>query len=132
MATEGGGKTISFPATGAGQRCVARTKEADAPLLVLGYSTMCARNKNLFGSTTPITSWPKWRLSSSDGWSFSREEIDLNCWPQAGPGRFYRDFAMPFLLPAGSSLGASFSTFAAIPDAEEQLDNYVFFRCVTV
>lgn len=128
-------KSITFPATGALQRTTAKTREAPEHLLVIGYSAQFARSQTLAASdpvAVGTTCSPKWRLESSNGYAFSREEIDVNCYAFAGPGFFWQEFPQPFLLPKGCSLSASFSTLDAIANALEQIDNYIFFRCVTV
>lgn len=128
-------KSITFPATGALQRTVAKTREAPEHLLVIGYAALFARSQTLAASdpvAVGTTCSPKWRLEASNGHAFSREEVDINCYAFAGPGFFWQEFPKPFLLPKGSSLSASFSTLDAIANALEQIDNYVIFRCVTV
>lgn len=130
-------RSIVFPATGALQRTAAKTKEAPEHLLVVGYAALFARSAGLLDAddnniATGTTCSPKWRLESSSGHAFSREEIDLACYAYPGPGFFWQEFPQPFFLPKGSSLSASFSTLSAIQNAQEQIDNYVIFRCVTV
>jgi len=130
-------KSIAFPATGALQRTTARTRESSEHLLIIGYAALFARSTGLVDAgalrvTTGTTCSPRWRLQSSNGHAFSQEEIDLACYAYPGPGFFWAEFPQPFLLPKGSSLSASFSTLTAIQNAVEQIDNYVFFRYVTV
>jgi len=128
-------KSITFPATGLLQRTTAKTREADSHLLVLGYAALFARSAGLIAtgmSELGTTCSPKWRLHSSNGHAFSKEEVDIACYGYASPGSFWTEFPNAFLLPKGSSLSASFSTLDAIADATEQRDNYVLFRCVTV
>lgn len=129
-------RSIAFPATGALQRTVAKTREAPEHLLVLGYAALFARSTGLEDGgvkmTTGSTCSPRWRLQSSDGYAFSREEIDVACYEYPGPSYFWREFPQPFLLRKGCSLSASFSTLTAIQNALEQIDNYVYFRCVSV
>lgn len=123
-------RSIVFPATGADQRTTARTQETTEPLLVTGYAALFGRGNatGAYGSTAN----PKWRLTSSAGHTFSKEEVDLNCYGYAGPGFFWRELPQPFLLPAGASLNASFSTLNNIANEADRIDNYVIFRCVTV
>jgi hypothetical protein len=136
MVTEGF-RSIAYPDNTATARTTAKTMEAQQPLLVIGYSLLFARDRKnaASGNPTLASSNPKWRLQSSDGWSFSKEEIDCNTFAYAGPQFFWQQFAFPFLLPKGSSLSASFSRLNA-PDGtdneKERIDNYVIFRCVTV
>lgn len=126
MFTEGS-HSIVFP-SGSTQRTTAKTREADDHLLVLGYASLFARSND---DNDGSHSSPTWRLQTSDGHSFSREEIDVSCFGFAGPGMFYRSFPQPLFLPKGSSLSASFN--AVFPAADFDLDqNYVIFRCVTV
>lgn len=128
-------RSITFPATGLLQRTTAKTREAPEHLLVIGYAALFARNQGAIAtgmSELGTSCSPRWRLTSSDGHSFSRDEIDLACYAYPGPGYFWAEFPQPFLLTKGSSLAASFSTLDAIQNATEQIDNYVIFRCVTV
>lgn len=130
-------RSIAFPATGTLQRTTAKTIEAPEHLLVLGYSALFARSKGLLDGgglnvASGTTCSPKWRLESSNGYAFSREEIDIATYAYAGPGLFWNEFAHPFLLPKGCSLSANFSTLSAIQNAQEQIDNFIIFRCVTV
>lgn len=128
MFTEGF-HSIAYPDTGANQRTTAKTRETDAPILITGYSTLFARaTAGENGSACD----PKWRLSASNGWTFSTDEIDVNCYEYAGPGYFYRELPVPFLLPKGGSLSAAFSTRGSITTQLERIENYVIFRGVTV
>ncbi len=128
MMTEGF-HSIAYPATGANQRTIAKTRETDEHLLITGYSTLFARSTpGGNGSSCD----PKWRLQSSNGWAFSANEIDVNTYAYAGPGQFYQEFPVPFLLPKGSSLSASFSTRGSVATELERIENYVIFRGVTV
>jgi hypothetical protein len=130
--------SIAYPDSTAAAVTTAKTQETNAPLLVIGYSLLFDRDR--VSGTTPVaygTANAKWRLQSSDGWTFSKEEIDCNCFPYAGPQFFWNEFPFPFLLPKGGSLSASFSrrnapTGAAGLQTTENQDNYVIFRCVTV
>ena len=128
MHTEGF-HSIAFPNTGANQRTLAKTDETRDHLLVVGYATLFAR-PTAGGNGSACD--PKWRLQSSNGWSFSKKEIDINTYGYAGPGLFWQQLPYPFLLPKGSSLSASFSTRGAITTELERIDNYVIFRCVSV
>jgi hypothetical protein len=121
--------SITFPATGLLQHTTAQTREAPEHLLVLGYAALFARNTANGQGTTCN---PKWRLQADNGYTFSREEIDVNCYAYAGPGLFWNELPHPFLLPKGSSLSASFSTFTTIASERERIENYVVFRCVTI
>jgi len=120
-------RSVAFPALGTDQKTTGQTREAADHLLVLGYSMLNARSQ-LRGTTCS----PQWRLTTSDGYSLSKEEIDCNAFAYASPGGFYQAFPYPLLLPRGSSMAASFSTLNEILTAQEQMQNYVFFRCVTV
>lgn len=128
--TSDGARSIAFPATGASQRVTARTQEVTEPLLVIGYAALFDRGNTTgaYGSNAN----PKWRLTSSAGHTFSKEEVDLNTYGYAAPGAFWRELPQPFLLPAGASLNASFSTLGSIANEHERIDNYITFRCVTV
>jgi hypothetical protein len=114
-------------------RTTAKTRETSEHLLVIGYTALFARSTGFTAiDTAGTTCSPKWRLQSSSGHAFSKEEIDLACYAYPGPGFFWAEFPQAFLLPKGSSLSASFSTLDPIQDALEQIDNFVIFRCVTV
>lgn len=128
MFTEGF-HSIAFPGTGANQITAAKTREIRDHLLVTGYATLFAR-ATAGGNGSACD--PKWRLTASNGWSFSKSEIDINTYAYAGPGLFWQRFPCPFLLSKGSSLSASFSTRGAITTQLERIENYVIFRCVTV
>lgn len=139
--TSEGARSIVYPDGTATARTTAKTVETEAPLLVIGYSVLFNRGGNDGGvPPIPITfpsSNPKWRLESSDGWAFSKEEIDISTFAFAGPSYFWQQMPFPFLLPKGSSLAASFSRRNAVNSADEAAvienqDNYVIFRCVTV
>ena len=128
MFTEGF-HSIAYPDTGADQRTIAKTREAQDHLLVTGYATLFAR-ATAGGNGSACD--PKWRLHASNGWAFSDAEIDVNTYGYAGPGLFWQELPFPFLLPKGSSLSASFSTRGDITTELERIENYVIFRCVTV
>lgn len=128
-----GAHSITFDNTGATARAVAKTREAETHLLVLGYAALFARsNPGQLGSSAN----PRWRLTASYGHSFSKEEIDINTFAYAGPGDFWQQMPYPFLLPRGSSLSASFSpgltSAAGIANELERVQNYAIFRCCTV
>ncbi len=124
-----GAHSIVYPATGTLQRTTAKTRETDEPILITGYSTLFARGT---AGGNGSTCDPKWQLSSSNGYTFSNSEIDVNTYAYAAPGQFWQELPFPFLLPAGSSLSASFSTRGAIANESERIDNYVIFRGVSV
>lgn len=122
-------RTIVFPAAGANQHTVAKTREAENHLLVLGYAALFGRGiAGQMGSSCS----PKWRLQSSDGHSFSKDEVDINTYAYAGPGFFWNELPYPFMLTKGNSLSASFSTRDAIASETERIDNMIIFRCVNV
>lgn len=128
MFTEGF-HSIAFPATGLLQRTIAKTRETEDHLLVLGYAALFTRGTaGQLGATCD----PRWRLSASNGHSFSKEEIDVETYAYAGPGDFWQMLPHPFLLPKGSSLSASFSTLHTIASEAERKDNYIIFRCCTI
>lgn len=128
MTTEGF-HSITYPGTGANQRTQAKTRESDAWMLITGYAALFGRS---IAGQNGSTCDPKWRLSNSDGWTMSADEVDVNCYEYAGPGLFYRQLPCPLLLPKGGSLAASFSTRGNVANATEQKQNYVIFRGVTV
>lgn len=124
-----GSRSVAFPNTGTGQHTTAQTREVEAPLLVLGYSMLTARNRTGgLGSSAD----PKWRLNTTIGYAFSKEEIDCNTFAFAGPGYFWQELPHPFLLPKGAALIASFSSRGDVSTALEKVGNYVIFRCVSV